>query len=86
VHNADDINAVVKQFILEQFLASEEADELTDQLELFTNGILDSIAMLKLVVFLEERFAVQILPHETGLEYMNTLADISRLVASKQAV
>jgi acyl carrier protein len=43
----------------------------------------NSIGLLKLVIFLEGHFGVQIAPHEAGLAHMNTLGDISRLVAAK---
>jgi acyl carrier protein len=78
------IEAKLKSYILEEFLAGEDPDELQESTELMTTGILDSIGTLKLVTFLENEFGVQLEPHETDAEYLNTIGDISRLVRSKR--
>ena len=57
---------------------------MTDSTPLITGGILDSLATIKLVVFLEERFKVQIEAHETMADYLDTIADIAQLVSSKK--
>ena len=79
-----DIKATVKQFILDEFLPGEDPEELTDATPLITGGVLDSIATLKLVLFLEERFSVTFQAHETDAEHMDTVGDIARLVAAKK--
>jgi len=56
---------------------------LTDSTPLITGGILDSLATIKLVVFLEERYQIQIQAHETMVDYLNTVDDIAQLVQSK---
>lgn len=78
------IEAKLKGYILEEFLAGEDPDELEESTELMTTGILDSIGTLKLVTFLENEFGVQLEPHETDTEYLNTIGDIARLVRSKR--
>lgn len=77
------VKEVIKGYILEEFLPGENPAELTDSTPLITGGILDSLATLKLVVFLEQRFQVQIQAHETMPDYLNTLDDIAQLVSSK---
>ena len=69
---------------LEQFLSGEDPSELTYATPLITTGILDSIAMLKLVVFLEEQFSISINPYEANAEYMDTIEHIADLVRSKR--
>jgi acyl carrier protein len=78
-----DIKEVIRAYILEEFLPGENPAELTDSTPLITGGILDSLATLKLVVFLEERFKIQIQAHETMADYLDTIADIAQLVTSK---
>jgi hypothetical protein len=41
---------------MSEFLPGEDPNELTDSTPLISGGILDSIATLKLVMFMEERF------------------------------
>ncbi len=77
------IKATVKDFILKEFLPGENPEELSDDTPLVTGGILDSLATLKLVAFLEEEFNIQLQAHETGVDYLNTIDDIANLVQSK---
>lgn len=80
-----DIQAAVKEFILREFLPGEDPDELTDTTPLISGGILDSIATIKLVLFLEERYGITVEAHETDPEYLDTVASITRLVGSKKS-
>ncbi|HKW15293.1 MAG TPA: acyl carrier protein [Candidatus Krumholzibacteria bacterium] len=77
------IHDTVKSFILEQFLPGEDPNELTDDTPLMTTGILDSLATLKLVTFLEEKFNIAVEAHEADAENLNTLELITDLVARK---
>ncbi len=74
---------VVRDYILREFLPGEDPSELTDQTPLITGGILDSISTLKLVVFLEERFGVTIEAYEAGVEHLDSVGQIVRLIAEK---
>lgn len=78
-----EVKDVIRGYILEEFLPGENPAELTDSTPLITGGILDSLATIKLVAFLEERFKVQIQAHETMVDYLDTIADIAHLVSSK---
>ena len=78
-----DIKQVVKEYILQEFLPDEDPSALTDDTQLVTGGVLDSIATLKLVGFLEEKFDIEVQAHEADVEHMNTLPDIAELVQSK---
>ena len=78
-----EVKEIIKAYILEQFLPGENPAELTDSTPLITGGILDSLATIKLVVFLEERFHIKIEAHETMADYLDTIADIAQLVSSK---
>jgi acyl carrier protein len=74
----------IKAYILQEFLQGENPLALTDSTPLITGGILDSLATLKLVAFLEQRFQIQIQAHETMVDYLDTIADITQLVQSKK--
>ena len=79
----DSIKSEIKQFILEEFLPGERPEALTDDTSLVDEGVLDSLATLRLVSFLEQRFKVSLAPHEVDAEYLNTLPSIAALVRSK---
>jgi acyl carrier protein len=80
-----EIEQAVHDYILREFLPGEDPEELTEQTPLITGGILDSISTLKLVVFLEEQFEVTIEAHEAGVEHLDSVGQIARLIAEKKA-
>ena len=84
--NPEDTKSTVKKFILSEYLPGEDPAALTDITPLMTTGILDSIAVLKVVTFLENQFGITIKPHEAVVENLNSLSDIARLVMSKKSV
>lgn len=73
----------VKAYILTEFLPGEDPDELADDTPLMTTGILDSLATLKLVTFLEQEFDIAVEAHEADAENLDTLGLIVALVAGK---
>lgn len=79
----NDIVASVKEYILEAFLPGEDPAALTPATPLMTSGILDSLATLELVSFLEERYGIELEAHDVDPSRLGTLDDIARLVTSK---
>lgn len=77
------IASAVHRYILSEFLANENPEELTEQTPLITGGILDSITTLKLVTFLEDHFRIRIEAHEAGIDHLDSIKRIAELVARK---
>ncbi len=80
----DNTKDIIRAYILEEFLPGEDPALLTDSTELVSGGILDSLATMRLVRFVDTQFGVEIEPHEMSLEYLNTVPDIVRLIDSKR--
>lgn len=78
-----ELRDVVRQYILREFLPGVPASELTDDTPLISGGILDSLATVRLVAMLEDRYKVEIEAHEASITHFNTVADIAALVQSK---
>jgi len=74
----------IKDYLMREFLPGENPDELTTTTPLITGGILDSIAALKLVIFLEEAYGVAFEAHEVNRENLDTIARIVHLLISKK--
>lgn len=81
----DDIRKAVHAYILDEFLPGESPEELTDDTPLITGGVLDSISTLKLVAFLEDRFDITVEAHEAGVENLDSVGQIARLVDGKRS-
>ncbi len=79
------IEGAVKSYILEEFLPGANASDVNESTPLISGGILDSLATVKLVAFLEEQYKVTIEPHEASVDYLDSIAQIADLVRSKGA-
>lgn len=81
----DTIETTVKTYILEQFLPDANPDELTGATPLISGGILDSLATVRLVMFLEQQFQIEVHAYEVNAENLESLERIANLVRGKQA-
>lgn len=79
-----EIQGQVKAFILKEFLPGENPDGLNDSTPLVTGGILDSLATLKLVLFLEETYGVTFEAHDLDAEHLDTITAIAKLVLGRK--
>jgi acyl carrier protein len=79
----DAVKNRIKDFIMAEFLPGEDPDELTDDTPLISGGILDSIATLQLVMFIEQTYGVTFAPHEVDKDNLDTLERLMRLLMSK---
>lgn len=81
----EDIIATIKEFILTRFLPGEDPSALTETTPLITGGILDSLATLEIVSFLEERYGIELQAHEVDPSRIGTLDGMAELVLAKTA-
>lgn len=79
------IESIVKSYILQAFLPGANPDELTTETPLIAGGILDSLATVRLVTFLEQQFGIEMEAFEVNPDNLDTLERIANLVRSKQA-
>ena len=75
--------AQIKKYIAEEFLSENDTDGLLDDLDLIETGILDSMAVLKLISYLEMECNITIDPEDLDPEKLNTIDKISGLVSSR---
>ncbi len=50
----------IKQFILEEFLPDVAPEDLTTDHDLLADGVIDSLGLLKLIAWVEDRFALAV--------------------------
>ena len=79
----EDRRLIVRRYILDSFLPGEDSANLTDTTELKASGILDSLATLKLVAFLEETFHVELDADDLDAESLSSVDSIERLLQRK---
>ena len=80
----EQIKEQVRAYILKEFLPGEDPEQLTDSVSLIGGRILDSLATLRLVAFLEETYGFEFAAHEVGPQNLDNLELIASFVASKR--
>jgi acyl carrier protein len=80
----DQIKEDLRQYILAEFLPGEKPANLKDDTPLRSSGILDSVATLKTVTFVEERFGIEVEAHEASVENFDSIESIASFVQSKK--
>jgi acyl carrier protein len=75
----------VRQFILTRYLPGESPENLRDDTPLRSSGILDSLATLGLISFLEQEYKIEIEAHETDVDNFDRIEDIAAFVERKRA-
>jgi acyl carrier protein len=74
----------LRQYILSEFLPGEKPSNLRDDTPLRTSGILDSVATLRLVSFVEEHYGIEVEAHEAGVENFESIDSIASFIKSKR--
>jgi acyl carrier protein len=76
------LNAQIREFILEKFPLARK-QRLKDTDALLETGILDSLGVLDLVNFIEQKFAIGMSDEDLVPENFQTIERIAAFVASK---
>ncbi|MEZ4820492.1 MAG: acyl carrier protein [Bdellovibrionota bacterium] len=77
----NNIKDKIKQFFVDE--CGVEAT-ITDSDQLFSSGLVSSINMVQLLVFLEGEFDIKVSPLETSLDNFDTIQTLESFVAQKQ--
>ena len=80
-----DVADTIRNFILKEYLPGELPANLRDDTPLRSTGILDSLATLGLISFLEKEYQIEIEAHETDIDNFDRIRDIAAFVERKRA-
>jgi acyl carrier protein len=69
--------------VVAEFLAGVEPDDLDLDQPLVTSGIVDSIGTMRLVLFLEQQFGIELDANDIVSGQLDTVRSIASLVDSK---
>ena len=79
-----DTKNLIKQFILSEIITNHPARKnLEDTDPLLESGIIDSLGMMKLLLFLEENFSIQATDEDLMPETFETIEALSLWVETK---
>jgi acyl carrier protein len=77
--------STIRDFIINRYLPGESPDNLHEDTPLRTSGILDSLATLGLVSFIEQEYGIQVEAHETDVDNFDSLREIAAFIERKRA-
>lgn len=81
-----DVESEIRAFIAKSLATVEDPDEIEVDTSLTRTGLLDSVAVVELVVFLETTYRIQIADADTTPENFDTIGALGRYVRRKLAV
>lgn len=82
---ASDIRTRIRSFIEETYLFEENSHVLDDDDSLVEGNIIDSAAVLTLIIFLEEEFEIQVEDNEVMPDNLDTVNRLTTFVQTKAA-
>lgn len=79
------ISEEIRGFVLNDIMRGEDPSQVDDEFDLIESGILDSLAMMQLVTFMEGRFAIQVNTNELIPENFGSVARLAAYVEAKSS-
>jgi acyl carrier protein len=77
--------AQIKEFILKNYLFTEETSALADDASLTATGVIDSTGVLELLLWLEETLGVTVDAEEMTPENLDSVSKIAAFFRNKRA-
>ena len=78
-----DIRHAIRDYLVREHVQDRPGFVLTDDTNLLTDHVIDSLGIFMLVTYLEERFGIVIDADEVLVEHFETVADAANLVELK---
>ncbi len=78
------IGTVVERFIVDEIMLGDTQTKLETEASLLSRNILDSLALLRLISFLEEEYNITIEDGEVIPENFETLGQITAFIEQKR--
>ena len=79
----DEIKQQIRAIVAE-LVPNGRASQLQDDTALRSSGILDSMAVLRLVGMVEEKFGIEVSAYEAGIENFDRINDMAAYVERKR--
>lgn len=79
------VSEVIREYVLREFLPGEDPKALGDSMPLLSSGVLDSVALIKLVSYLEQHYGIELKPHEVTPDRFDTISQMSAALQKKLA-
>ncbi|MGH3753019.1 MAG: acyl carrier protein [Pseudonocardiaceae bacterium] len=71
---------IITEFLVEEFLPDVPAESLAADYDLLAGGVIDSLGLLKVIAWLEDRLGVVVEDLEIAPDNFRTVADMNEFV------
>ena len=79
----EEMRSVLRRFILENYLFTDDDSALNDDDSFLDNGILDSMGVLELMSFLEDDLSIPVATHEVVPDNLDSINKVLAFIKTK---
>ena len=79
-----EIEKVVEKYILEELLVAGKEEKLDPEQSLLSSGVIDSLAILRLIAFIEKTFDITVEDEDVVPENFETLSTIGDYIRKRK--
>lgn len=79
-----DLETAIERFIVDEIMLADSQTRIDPTESLISSGVLDSLALLRLIAFLEEQMGVTVEDSEVIPENFETINDIKAFIDRKK--
>ena len=79
-----DLETAIERFIVDEIMLGDSQTRVDVNESLISSGVLDSLALLRLIAFLEEQMGVTVDDHEVIPENFETINEIKSFIERKR--
>jgi len=83
MHAANDARIALRKLILEDYLFTDDESALSDGMSFLDEGILDSMGILEIIMFLEEQFQVIVAEDEMVPQNLDSVDNLLAYIERK---
>ena len=83
MHTEGNVDEVIKDYILREFMSDDPEKVLDDEEALIQGGVIDSLGIFLLINFIEKQFSIKIEPEDIVVENFETIDSIKNLIIDR---
>ena len=81
-----DTKKIIRDYVLQNFLFTNDSSQLTDSESFMDKGIIDSTGILELIMYVETEFQLQVKEAEMTVENFDSVDRIAKFVSGKISI
>ena len=86
MHSTNDARSALRKLILEDYLFTDDETALNDDVSFLAEGILDSMGILEIIMFLEDEFQVTVGEDEMVPENLDSIENLLAYIKRKNGL